>query len=429
MQKIPLFLCVAVSVFASVLLQKPLHTSLIVYNSDLALVQEKYPVTFNKEEHEILCNSVASRIIPASVTIELPKGVTLNTQRFYNNSLSLATLLQSNLGKTVTFKRHSYTLLSFSNNKAVLQDTNSTLLSADAEKLQFHFAPALLTPTLAWQINAANNFKQNLNITYLTRGISWHSDYTLHLYAHHAILSGWASITNNSGKDFHNIALYLLAGNVNVPQQLHTRMLAASNRARQTPFEGYYLYSLAPNTNLANHSTMQVRFLKKQQLHITTQYSVLLSNPYYASPTRNFSVTQKVTFTNKNFSLPAGNVRTYAAFKNIHIFTGEQPIENTPKNSKVSLNIGKPFDLQVKQTLQNKTLFKHYEQKTLRYTLYNKSADTKTIVLQIPFVQSDTAKIKTQQPYQYKNDLLLFTVDVAPNSQKEFSVEFKIQKI
>src|SRR6185503_542196 len=109
-------------------------------------------------------------------------------------------------------------------------------------------------PTLLWEIEAATARTHTVELSYLTRGMSWAADYVLTLDgAGKGDLRGWVTMTNNSGATFVEAKLKLLAGDVQRANQppmaprgggrFETMKAADAGFAEEALFE-YHLYTL-----------------------------------------------------------------------------------------------------------------------------------------------------------------------------------------
>lgn len=57
---------------------------------------------------------------------------------------------------------------------------------------------------------------QNVELAYLTSGLSWKADYVADLQADNTLtLNGWITLKNDSGVDYNNATVQLIAGSVN----------------------------------------------------------------------------------------------------------------------------------------------------------------------------------------------------------------------
>ena len=127
--------------------------------------------------------------------------------------------------------------------------------------------------------------------------------------------------------------------------------------------------------------------------------------------------------------LPKGVVRTYSKLKNTNILLGETNLKHTPKDTPISLRVGKNFDVKVKETLLERDDGKWSTEVDVNYTIKNSSSELKVVKILVPFNRNDGSKVKTSQKFVYtKGELVTFTIEVQANSSQEFKVYFKTKK-
>ncbi|GEM_PF-5313764 len=113
-------------------------------------------------------------------------------------------------------------------------------------------------------------------ISYLAGGLTWSSDYVAVLNAEDTKLdlTGWVTLTNNSGTTFSDAGLKLVAGDVNVVQEqfagamrMDKTMMVQSEEApqfKQSELFEYKLYALQRRTDIRNNETKQVETRRRK---------------------------------------------------------------------------------------------------------------------------------------------------------------------
>ena len=122
-----------------------------------------------------------------------------------NNEIIEGTFLSSNGGQIVLRKPDSGLLM--------LPNTGNYRFSVGS------LPEGLITrPTLLWTVNTPKAGKQNVEISYQTAGMNWHAEYVALLNDDDSKidLNCWVSIENNSGATYKNANLKLVAGDVNL---------------------------------------------------------------------------------------------------------------------------------------------------------------------------------------------------------------------
>jgi hypothetical protein len=206
---------------------------------------------------------------------------------------------------------------------------------------------------------------QDVELTYLTGGLSWKADYTAQLSANDDSLDlrGLITLQNQSGTSYRDAAVQLVAGDVNVVSNDFAKAAAApqlrqigsitSRPSEQGLFE-YHLYTLQRHTTVAENQTKQVELLTAPSVPVTKSLELRGSQYYYRSASTDLGTRLKVgtyvTFRNSGGSLgiplPKGAVRVYKRDNaGTAQFVGSDSIDHTPKNESVRLHLGDSFDV------------------------------------------------------------------------------------
>jgi len=351
-----------------------------IYNSDLALIRDSRNVTLAQGENDLAFIEVSAGIRPETALLT-GRGAALDIveQNFDFDLLTPQKLLEKSVGQTIRVVRtnpetgadttEDAIVLSVAEGQVVLKIGDRIEVTPPG-RLVYSTVPANLRerPTLVVKVASDQAGEVPVDLSYLTRGLSWSADYVAELSADEKSvnLNGWVTLTNMSGIAYEDAKLQLVAGDVNQyqpapPMPMLQEMAAADAMPRQkmtqeAAFE-YHLYSLDRPTTLKENQTKQVALLSAMQIPVAKQY--LLVN--VAQLGGNFSVkvgeTERVNaevrmkFQNDDAShlglpLPAGVVRVYKADSDGDaIFVGEDHIDHTPKNEEVDLVLGRAFDV------------------------------------------------------------------------------------
>ena len=436
------------SLLSATLGKKVQNSSLIVYNSNIALVHEERSLELTENDTQIIYSGVAKSVQTDSINVSLPEGVSLNSQQYRFDKLTLGKLLDAHIGKKIEvrllknrneFKIITATLLSSSGSKSIVRTLDFKILSVDSSAIRFEEVPKeLITkPSLVWNIKAEAYTKADMKLDYLVNNISFKSDYILTLNKDTATLAGWLTLNNRSGKSFKNTKLSLLAGDINrvmpshQPQRVYKSMVMSDTETnvKHQAVEGYHFYSIPFKVNLANNEKTQIKFLYEQNLTIERVYSARLSNPLYLHGESKVDVAQFVKLEPLALPLPKGVVRTYASLQKQTILLAENRLSHTPKETAIKLRLGKNFDTKVTQTLQSRQDTKSSYNADILYTITNASDEAKTITLLVPFNKKADSKITTDREYSFtKGNLVTFSLALPANSTKKFKVNYESSK-
>jgi hypothetical protein len=333
---------------------------------------------------ELSFKDVSANIQPETVQLHaLTRGARLQVleQNYRYDLLSPSTLLEKYVGKRITVYRYdektgteekkSAEVLSVEGGVTLRIDGEVTTAGGGASgawRYAFPEVPRALLekPTLVWLLDSDRD-EQRVELTYLTQNLNWRADYVLKLSADdtRADLNGWVTLDNKSGTSYENAALRLVAGDVNrlppeaaVPLAEVAMDSAAAQEKPQFREEGlleYHLYTLERPTSLLDKETKQVSLLSAEGVAVVKKL-VLNGQPYfyrgrYGQLASNEKVGVFVSFqnTDKNrlgMPLPKGTVRLYKADASGALqFVGEDAIDHTPRDEKVSLKVGEAFDV------------------------------------------------------------------------------------
>lgn len=413
-----LLLSSTLSLFASTLSQTTDDATLVIYNSNLGLVHEEKSLTLKKGLQTITYPGVATTVQTDSVNVQFPEAVSLFSQQYRYDKITLKKILQAHIGKEVEFK-------SGPKEKQVLKQ--GTLLATDPAVIKtdegisggiadsdilFSSIPSelIMRPSLMWNVDVDKDVQGTLSLDYLITGISWKSDYVIDLGKDTADLSGWITVDNRSGKRFEDVKMHLLAGDINRVSQMRSYskampemdMVAAAPVAHQA-HEGYHFYSIPFKVTVADREKTQVKFIDKKEHSVKRHYKVRMNSPFHASNERKKPVSRYIELAPFSMPLPKGTVRTYSQVNETTVLLGETHLPNTPKGEKVNLRLGTDFDIIAKEKLKKRDDDKHYTESTVEYTLSNRSDTTKSIEMTLPGV-TDNARSKTTIKSDQKYD-------------------------
>ena len=237
-------------------------------------------------------------------------------------------------------------------------------------RLVYSAVPANLRdrPTLVVKVASNQAGEVPVDLSYLTRGLSWAADYVAELSADEKTinLNGWVTLTNMSGIAYNDAKLQLVAGDVNQyqpapPMPMMADMATVGGMVREkmvqeTAFE-YHLYSLDRPTTLKENQTKQVALLAAAEIPVSKQYLLMnvaqLGHNYgnRIGEMERVNAEVRMKFDNEEAAhlgvpLPAGVVRVYKADSDGDaIFVGEDHIDHTPKKEEVDLMLGRAFDV------------------------------------------------------------------------------------
>ena len=359
-----------------------------IYNDNLALVKDTREVRLPSGEARLAFQEVSAQIRPETALLRNlthAKDFWVSEQNFDFDLLTPQKLLEKYVGEKVTVVRsvpnadgagskelrEEATVLA-TNNGTVLQFADRIETSIPG-RIVYPKVPGNLRarPTLVISLNSGIEKAQRLELSYLTGGLSWRADYVANLASDEKTLdlSGWVTLTNQSGAAYPNATLQLVAGDVNRAKERPERLrggvammakmdAAAPKMAEESLFE-YHLYTLDRPTTLAVNQTKQVALLSASGVPVRKEYLLQGQNHYYSGSYGDLGEKQKVgvfvEFDNKDSSrlgmpLPKGIIRVYKRDSEGRAqFVGEDNVDHTPKNELVRMKLGDAFDVTAKR--------------------------------------------------------------------------------
>ncbi len=357
------------------------EVAVTIYNDQLALVKDLRSVRLNSGFNKLAFREVSAHMRPETAllrSLDYPDGFQLIEQNFNFDLLTPQKLLEKYVGKKVrVVKTHPKTGKETYLDAVVLSVNNGVVLRIGEQietgipgRIVFDEVPGNLRdrPTLVLQLNSSTSEQQKLQLSYLTSGLSWKADYVAELNQTDDFvdLTGWVTLTNQSGTTYKNANLQLVAGDVNRVQNELVRasrkldMVAAdalaeeSNMVEEGLFE-YHLYTLQRPTTISDNQTKQVSLLSATKIPVKKEFLLKGQDYYYHSSYGSIGQKLKVgvfvEFNNDEASnlgmpLPKGVVRVYKNDKSGNAqFVGEDHIDHTPKNEEVRLKLGEAFDI------------------------------------------------------------------------------------
>jgi hypothetical protein len=438
--------------------------SVTIYNRGTALVQDRRTFILDAGENTLDFTDVASSIDATSVSFKSltdPLGTTVLEQNYVFDLVGSGALLERYLDEQIQVITDDGTtfsgqLLSGRNAEIILRADDGQVIVIGLESVRDIHFPALplgliTRPTLRWLLQSALSGEQQVELTYLTGGMTWTADYTVLLADGNASLdlNGWITLSNTSGASFENAQVKLVAGDVNrltdldqvknfmsTPTALPTMTPAGSN-VQQRQFFEYQLYEINRRVTVADNETKQVEFVTGADVPGNT-FFVYEGTPFYGYgypiTEQHYGQTSVTDVQNwLEFStgdeeglgadLPAGRIRVYQEDTDgTALLIGENSIDHTPMGEDVRIYLGNAFDLVGEHTQTNYQLIgSNVLEETYEIRLRNRKND-ETVQIRVPehlFRWSNWEIINFSDEFtQLDSSTIEFRVDVAPGEEK-----------
>jgi hypothetical protein len=394
--------------------------ALTIYNQNFAVIRETLPLDLKAGNNTVRFSGATAHVEPDSVILRDPAGkrvVQVVEQNYRNDAVSQELLLNLYEGKTIEFSvRNQDGSTSMVTGKIVRSgyvphyqamtrygaqyQANQMAMASQSGgvgqpiievggKLQFNLPgqpifPALaddtiLKPAFDWILYSAQPAKFAAELSYVSGGMSWSSDYNIVAPETGDTLElvGWVTLDNQSGKQFDQARIKLMAGDVNKVQPEYKDMISfyrtdgthlgdpmAPPRVEEKTFEDYHLYTLPLPTTIHDRETKQVEFLHGSGIQSKRLYvydgarfdrnyrgyqDVRQIQQYGTQSNPHVWVLREFANSDANhlgIPLPKGRVRFYRRDRDGQMeFTGENEIDHTAKDETVRVYTGNAFDI------------------------------------------------------------------------------------
>ncbi|MGA9584845.1 MAG: hypothetical protein WBQ95_05920 [Terracidiphilus sp.] len=394
--------------------QESQPVALTIYNQSFAVARTTIDLDLHPGVNEITTDRVTSMLEPDSVVLRDSSGkrtIHVVEQNYDAAVVNQEWLLQKYEGKTIDFQVNTPQGLQTVQGKIIRAGFNrqptytfdgqyqngqqaQPLIEVNG-KMQFQlpglpqFPSAtdglLLKPTLRWQIDSDAAAHFSAELAYITGGLDWDATYNVVAPQssdvtgnEEADVHGWVTIHNQSGTEFPQARIKLMAGDVAkiAPQTGHNfaqlRMIAGAEavsvggpQVTQKAFDDFHLYDLNRTVALRDGETKQVQFIDATNVSMRRTYAYdglnaqiqpifggnVNQNRGYGLDNENTKVliVEEIKNSEANhlgMPLPAGRLRLYRRDADGQMeFVGESAINHTPTEETLKVPTGSAFDV------------------------------------------------------------------------------------
>ncbi|HRJ26950.1 MAG TPA: hypothetical protein PLO61_05515 [Fimbriimonadaceae bacterium] len=378
--------------------KQPPSTEITIYNGGFALVKEVRPITLKPGRQSIRIEDVAALIEPTSVGIRSltkPGSLTVLEQSYQFDLINVEAILAKAVGQTIILNRvlpngdkerivgtlmSSPTAVvgsanggsSMQYNGMVMRTNDGRILLNPSGEIEVQSIPEGLIskPTLLWDLVAEEAGSNTVELSYITQGTSWRADYVLTLdqAGGKGDLKSWVTLTNRSGATWTDAKLKLLAGEVERVQPPRAGMrgspggLEAASMAdkgfNQEAFADYHLYTLQRPATVRNNEIKQVSLFEAVDVPVTKRLIVdPMMNMQGYRPSEGEVGTGlikpqiRLELVNSKeqklgMPFPQGVFKVFQRDSSGAVqLLGEDEIDHTPRDEKISLVVGRAFDI------------------------------------------------------------------------------------
>lgn len=411
----------------------PRQVELTIYSQDFAMVHETRPIQLQPGPQKVQLTDVSRQLDPRSVLLawataeDLPAPTSNSYDLGVNDS---AALMKRYLGQEVELVRYNQ------NGNEAERETGRLMVSGSGETViqtGDHFlinppgtivAPAqtdvVTIPQLSVQVESPSARSEPMDVSYLTRGLSWNADYVAELLpSDDAIeLQCWATVTNKTGATYPGAKVVLMAGEPNrAARMAKTRSIEADlgadavlgesqmgyadghypieQRAKLETIGDLQSYKVDKAADIVQDQMNRLLMFSSKRVPIKRQYTARMPdlNPYGWGWNPNEvrgTVQMAFSFFNKEkdglgVPLPAGALRIYGAdASNSKRYLGAADVWNAPKDAKVNVTLSNAFDL---YTMRKPVSAKRVNKRTTRRTMEIEVHNAKAAPVEVTLVQ------------------------------------------
>ncbi|WP_457675694.1 DUF4139 domain-containing protein [Thiolapillus sp.] len=395
-----------------------------IYNENLALIRDRRKLDLPGSTLDLAIRGVSANMRPETAllrNITHPGDLNVLEQNFNFDLLTPQKMLEKYTGQTVELVRMNPATGKETREAATILSTNSGVVAEIGGRVEtnpegrwiFPRIPDNLRdrPTLVTRLATKTAGPQELELSYLSGGLSWKADYVVNLDNNDSSLdlAGWVTLTNRSGTSYPDARLQLVAGDVNQVRNdmrhLRKAPMTAMADAMPAPMEEeslfeYHLYTLNRPTTIADNQTKQVALLNASGVPARKELVFRGQDYYfrgrYSSLGQKLKAAVYLQFENREgqglgLPLPRGIVRVYKEDSQGNAqFVGEDRIDHTPKNEKVRLKLGEAFDVTASKKQVNYRKVNHGHP-------YNYAAEA-TFRLELKNAKNSPIQVTVQEP-------------------------------
>lgn len=406
---------------------------LTVYNGGFGLVKEVRMLESVEPVSEIQFLDIAEYIETDSVML---RGVQVLEQNYHYDLANEQKLLEKYIGQVVTIRNKedgeevAMRLLSISdgivgertyNGEILLNPPGFLVLPAMPENLA-------LKPSLIFTI-ASLALQQEVQLSYLTKGLEWEACYTVEIMGDAVNLIGWIKLRNETGLSFPEVELKFISGNVNrykPPHLFQTASFLPQKSMNIEPsfeehsFADYHAYTFNRSISLPNGQEKQLNFLRMHGVGFKKVYVIERDGR---------QAVVKLQFKNSGanglgMALPKGLVKVFQQETDGELeFIGEDFIEHAPSGETISLKVGQAVDIvsESKESLREKR--GHSEVVTYSYNVKNSKQEGVKIDIDHEIFESFWKMESSSHDYEVKSSRIV-EFRVWLGAGKSASVEF-----
>ncbi len=325
-----------------------------VFTDGQALVRRKETFALSVGLNNLEVDQVARRLDPSSVRLRplTPvEGFRLLEQTSLSPTTSAKDLVAAAVGKPVKVRDGRYSV----EGTLVAVEDDGVVVASDRE-VHVHppgdvILPAgdrpTIAPRLGWQVESKAAGNADLEISYLTAGLTWAADYALTIGANDRAVAfeGWVRVGNTSGAAYGDVGLIFADGKSGTVADAKAEPKADAKSEPTGPVRRYFL---PRKVALPDGASKRLSLVQAPTARSAVRYLAALTP---SGPTGVRLVAELVNSASNGLGLPLppGPVRLYAPDRLGRLdLVGQQSLPATPLDAPLRFDLGAVDDVEVK---------------------------------------------------------------------------------
>jgi hypothetical protein len=395
-----------------------------IYPLNLALVKDSREVMLLEGDNKVNFFAVSPALVQDSFLLRTLDNSALifSEVSFQQNPLTFKGLLFRFANKmVVVFPKKSSIMnstpvtarLLAATQKEALIEFNGIVSRMSLNQIAFPGLPQGVSrlSSVKMRIKSPKSHKHPIELTYLTRGLNWQTDYTIEVDPQSGLCNmiGWVMIQNKSGVGYRNASIQLASHNPS----------ARESQAYRMPL----FYPIPEPVNLHDGATKRVIFLNAPQIKSCPLLRIQL--PFTPGKklmhsiklnTQRWFRIQNVARNKLGFLIPPGKIRVYANDQKNQIrFVGTTKLGNTKVNAflDIPINASPLIDARFEQT-DFRPLGRQFFESTYRVDLTNKQGRVIHLSLTQDYIPDSSITYSTHK-YYIRSGKIFWGLVLQPN--------------
>jgi len=415
------------------------ETSIVVYNQNFALVKETRKLKFRKGTGYYEINSLPGLVDSSSIRLSLADdkaGLKILEKNYEYDLITKDRLIREYVGKEIEVVNKGKVLkgvLLSSGRDIIVKVGKKIYINPDGEIVLPNWNKKLATkPHVKFLLESKVEGEHSVDLEYLTGGIKWTAGYILVIDRDDKMcsLDSFVDIVNESGKDYRNVRLKLIAGSLNRVSEIKRAKTIMAMREesafKEEGFFEYHIYKFGRRVDLEDKQNKQISLVSVESMPFRKVF--LYRNKDYGNRVKVIIEIENSKEYNLGLPLPKGKVKLYKyGEENNLIFIGEDIIKHTSKGEKIRIVVGDSFDLVAKRKKVSERFGDKWRKETYSISISNNKKEKVLIKVIEDFPYRSNWKI-LDASFKYKKEdanSVYFVVEIPSGEKANLSYTVK----